>query len=253
MKRAIIIDDEPSAVSLLTNMLQKFCSQWIRVIGTGNDAEEGRCLIQSLRPDIVFLDIQMPGCNGIELARSLGTDSCHIIFVTAYDHYAIEAFRVNAIDYLLKPVDAAELQRVVQKLVEKMQRVEHTEDLQWKKLEQLFTTRQHDSRIGIMMADKVVFIPVQEIIYCEASGPYTHIYTSENKKLVTCKSLGEFEDQLKDHQFFRIHHSYLINLKKLREFKKNDGGYVVMDNNARLEIAQRRRAAFLDIIATVTL
>jgi two-component system, LytTR family, response regulator len=250
MIRAIIIDDEPLAIESLMLILKKKCRNDVEVIASSNSPHLGKSLIEEHSPDLVFLDVEMPGLSGIDLVRSFSQPTFHVVFVTAFDEYAIEALRLSAIDYLLKPVDSDEIVRVVTKIKNQIGNKENPLRLQMQNLEKLLvqTTSSSEPRIGIAMADKIVFVNVPDILYCEASGVYTNIYLFDGKKLVASKPLGEFETQLNPHQFFRIHHSSLINLNRIKEFQRFNGGYVVMQNNAKLEVSHRRRKDFLDAI-----
>lgn len=249
MIKAIIIDDEPSAVEVIKLMLQKKCAGDVQVIATSNSPMEGKQLIDLLKPDLVFLDIEMPGISGIELASQIHLPNTRIIFITAYDAYAINAFKVNAIDYLLKPVDGSELLQAIHKVKHDRESREAISLHQLKSLQQLLTAKEpQPERIGIGMADKIQFIEIDKIIYCQANGAYTTVYLNDNTKLVASKSLGDFQQQLEPSGFFRIHHSYLINLNLVKEYQRNDGGYVVMHNDAKLEVSQRRRKEFLDAV-----
>ena len=250
MIRTIIIDDEPSAVSVLTTLLQRHCKEDIELLATSNDPVEGRTLIEQLHPDLVFLDVEMPGMTGVDLVRSFKVPSFRVVFVTAYDAYAVEAFRVSAIDYLLKPIGSEDVIKVVQKIRTDVRNELSKLSNQLQQLDKLLNNHPDsaDQKIGIAMSDKIVFINFSDIIYCEASGPYTHVYLNNGQKLVSSKALGEFESQLSGNKFFRVHHHYLINLNRIREFQRYDGGYVVMENGKELEVSQRKRKDFLDAI-----
>jgi two-component system, LytTR family, response regulator len=250
MIRTIIIDDEPSAVSVLTTLLQKHCRDDIDLLATAYDPEDGRSLIEQLHPDLVFMDVEMPGMTGMDLVKSFPSPSFRVVFVTAYDAYAVEAFRVSAADYLLKPIGSEDVIKVVQKIKNDVRNELGKLSSQIQQLDKLLNNHSDsgDQKIGIAMSDKIVFVNFSDIIFCEASGPYTHVYLADGQKLVSSKALGEFESQLSGNKFFRIHHHYLINLNHVKEFQRNDGGYVVMENNKQLEVSQRRRKDFLDAI-----
>src|SRR6186713_1369102 len=218
MIRAIIIDDENSAINVLSMLLKKKCKDDVEVVATSNSPADGKILIEQHKPDLVFLDIEMPGITGIDLIRSIPNPHFHVVFVTAYDAYAVEAFELSAIDYLLKPIGADKVERVVNK-------------------------------IGVGMADKIVFVNIPDILYCEAQGNYTTVILYDGKKIVASKTLGDFENQFEGKNFFRIHHSFLINMNRVKEFQRHEGGYVMMENNIKLEVSQRKRKDFLDAIS----
>jgi two-component system LytT family response regulator len=250
MIRAIIIDDEPLAIESLEIILKKKCRDDIQVIATSNSPHLGKLLIEEHHPDLVFLDIEMPGMSGIDLVRSFKNPAFRIVFITAFDVYAIEALRLSAIDYLLKPVEAGEIVRVVAKIKTEIRKNENLLGSQLQNFEKLFSQSavSSESRIGIAMADKIVFVNISDILYCEAKGVYTNIYLKEGKKILASKPLGDFESQLISNKFFRIHHSTLINLNQIKEFQRFNGGYVVMQNDAKLEVSHRKRKDFLDAI-----
>ncbi len=253
MIRTIIVDDEPSAISVLTTILKKHCRDDVDLLASASTPEEGKQLIGQLHPDLVFMDVEMPGMTGMDLVRSFTNPSFRVVFVTAYDAYALEAFRVSAVDYLLKPIGSEDVIKVVQKVKADVRNELSKLSLQLQHLDTLLNNHpdHSDQKIGIAMSDKIVFISFSSIIYCEASGPYTHVYLSDGQKLVSSKALGEFEAQLSGNKFFRIHHHYLINLNKVKEFQRNDGGYVIMENGKELEVSQRRRKEFLDAIQDI--
>lgn len=250
MIRTIIIDDEPSSVNVLSLLLAKRCKNDIEIVASTNSPYLGRQLIEKHNPDLVFLDIEMPGLSGIDLLRGFNDPQFRVVFITAYDGYAIDAFRLSAIDYLLKPIEGDDISRVIDKVRRDISKNENQLYAQFQALEKILSSNRLGSepKIAVAMADKIVFMNVNEIIYCEAHGAYTSLYLLSGKKVVASKSLGEFEDQLHDHNFFRIHHSYLISLNRVKEFQRLDGGYVMLENDKKLEVSQRKRKDFLQAI-----
>jgi len=250
MIRAIIIDDEPLAIESLEIILKKKCRDDVQVIATSNSPQLGKTLIEKHQPDLVFLDVEMPGMSGIDVVRSFLNPTFRVVFITAFDEYAIEALRLSAIDYLLKPVEVDDIVRVIAKIKTEIRKNENLLGTQIQNLEKLLTHNSvsSESRIGIAMAEKIVFVNISDILYCEASGVYTNIYLNDGKKIIASKPLGDFESQLSQHKFFRIHHSTLINLKHIKEFQRFNGGYVVMQNDVKLEVSHRKRKDFLDAI-----
>ena len=254
MIRTIIVDDEPSAVSVLRTLLQKHCRDDVDLLASANTPEDGKALIEQFCPDLVFLDVEMPGMTGVDLVRSFNAPTFRVVFVTAYDAYALEAFRVSAVDYLLKPIGSEDVIKVIQKIKNDVRNELGKLALQLQHLDKLLNNQSdNDQKIGIAMSDKIVFINFSNIVYCEANASYTHIYLTDGHKLVSSKALGEFETQLSDNKFFRIHHHFLINLSHVKEFQRYDGGYVIMDNGRQLEVSQRKRRDFLDVINDLTI
>lgn len=249
MIKTIIIDDEPAAVNVLSLLLNKAYKDDVEVIATANSAEDGKLLIEHHKPDLVFLDIEMPGMSGIDLIRSCHEIDFHLIFITAHDAYAIEAFELSAMDYLLKPVSADKLARVILKIMNEIEKKQNPLKAQLQQFEKILKQQQTgNEKIAVSTADKIIFIKVSEIVYCEASGAYTNIYLANGKNILTSRTLGDFESQLIPQRFFRIHHSTLINLNHVKEFQRFDGGYVLMENNKKLEVSQRKRKDFLETI-----
>jgi len=247
MIKAIIIDDEQSAINVLSLLLDKFCSEDVKLLATSTMPQEAEGLIAEHQPDLVFLDVEMPGMSGIDLARTFQNPSFRIVFVTAYDAYAIEAFELSAIDYLLKPVGSDKILRVIHKIKEDLKKQGYAFQSHWSLFENYLKQNafSQDRKIGLGMADKIVFASISEILYFEAQGAYTRVVLTNGKMVLTSKPLGDYEDQLPSQHFFRIHHSYLININKVKEFQRTDGGMVVMDNNTRLEVSTRKKKDFL--------
>lgn len=250
MIRTLIIDDEPSAIHVLSLLLNKKCKADIEIIGTSESPQVGRDMIEQLSPDLVFLDIEMPGMTGIDLLRSFHKPNFQVVFVTAYDAYAVEAFKLSAVDYLLKPVEADDVVNAVEKIKTDLSFHRNSFSERLLQLEQILLkkTPSLETKIGIGMADKIIFVDIPDILYCEAQGAYTTIFMKDDKKMMASRSLGDFETQLAGHKFFRIHHHYLINLDHVKEFQRRDGGYVIMDNNKQLDVSQRKRKDFLDAV-----
>jgi two-component system, LytTR family, response regulator len=253
MIKIIIIDDEISAINVLSLLLKKKCRDDVQIVATTNSPAEGRILIEQHKPDLVFLDIEMPGMTGIDLIRSIQNPNFHIVFVTAYDTYAIEAFELSAIDYLLKPIGADKVERVINKIKENIRNHQVQMHEHLKQLERILFlhSNNNDNKIAVGMADKIVFVNIPDIIYCEAQGNYTTIILYDGKKILASKILGDFENQLAGKNFFRIHHSYLINMNRVKEFQRHEGGYVMMENNVKLDVSQRKRKDFLDAIDNI--
>ncbi len=255
MIRTIIIDDEKSAVNVLSILLKKKCKDIVDIIATTNSPFEGKELIEELKPDLVFLDIDMPGMTGIDLLRSFDKPTFRVVFVTAFDTYAIEAFRLSAVDYLLKPVEGDDISRIIEKISLDIRKNDNQISSHLERLEQLLKQKSggQETKISIGMSDKISFVTISSIVYCEANGAYTNVHLDDKTKMVVSKTLGDFESQLAEHKFYRIHHSYLINLNRVKEFQRHDGGYVIMENNKQLEVSQRKRKDFLDAIHSIAL
>lgn len=242
MLKAILIDDEDNSLSALKEKIIHHCPQ-IEIIDTTNIPAEGIEKINSLKPDIVFLDIEMPGINGFNLLQHLTYKNFEIVFVTAYDHYAIRAIRLSALDYLVKPVDVEELKATIEKAIAKKTVPASNQQLEFL-LEQL-SDKKNLRRIAIPTQDGLRFIKINEIIYLEASLNYTYIHTTNEQKYIISRTLKDFEEILPSEIFIRIHNSYIINKDFLEKYIRGDGGQVVMTNGVALDVAKRKKTDFL--------
>src|SRR6478609_313530 len=245
MIRSVIVDDELKSRESLKILLEDFC-EGVEVAALCQSVDESIEAIQQHNPDVVFLDIQLQRETGFDLLTRLKHFDFNVIFTTAYSEYAIKAFKFSAIDYLLKPIDIEELKRSLSKLEKKMGST-ITERLQ-----QLMQNMRSESagnfKLALPTMDGLIFVKVKNILYCEASSNYTEITMEDNKKYVVSRTLKEYEDLLGDQDFFRIHHSTLINLNAIKKYVRGDGGYVVMSNDKSLDVSKRKKEAFLSRI-----
>ncbi len=243
MIQAIIIDDEKKCISLLEKMLKEQFPD-IQIAAVTAQPEDGIKLIRQLEPDLVFMDIEMPRKNGFEVLEATKDIAYDIIFTTAYNQYAIKAIRFSALDYLLKPIDETELTQAVQRFKTKHQSASRQQqiDLLFSNLRN-FT--QPYSKLSVATSEGVIFINIPDILFCEATGSYTTLHLKNNDKLVTSKTLKDFEELLETHSFYRTHHSYIINLNEIKRYIKGDGGSVLMSNTAELPVSKRKKDEFL--------
>lgn len=245
--RAILIDDEISGLSALYEKLQRHCPE-VEVLRQCDAAENGITAIETLRPDLVFLDVEMPVMNGFVLLQNLEYKNFELIFVTAYDQYAIKAIRYSALDYLLKPVEVDELKAAVEKALEKKHVTEAGNPSLNLLLENLMLEKKKFKRIAIPSRDGLQFVKIEDIIYLEASVNYTLIYLTGGVKLTASRNLKEFEELLPSDIFVRIHHSYIINLGCVEKYIRGEGGQVKLSNNVILDVAKRKKQEFLRAI-----
>lgn len=244
---AVIIDDESKSVGGLSNLLRLYCPE-ISVVGTADSVISGRDIIQKFDPDIVFLDIEMRTGTGFDLLKSLKNLDFEVIFTTAYDNYAIKAIRFNAIDYLLKPIDIDELMQAVARAVNKISQTTVNENL--KSL--LDCVRDGDCpRLSISTLEGFLFYELQEIVRCEAKGPYTIFFLRDGSSVTSSKNLKEYEMLLSEYHFFRVHHSHLINITDVRKMLKLDGNMIELKNGTHIPIAQNRKEMFLQKMQTI--
>jgi len=244
--KAVIIDDENNNIINLKALLQKHCPQ-VNVIAVAQNAEEGKQVIAAHQPGLIFLDIQMPGKNGFELLQSLPRLNFEIIFVTAYDKYGIQAIKFAAIDYLLKPIDVKELKEAVHKAAIKHASNKNT---QLENLLQLLKHQQQkeDHRIALPTTKEIRFIKTVSIVRCEASNNYTTFYFTDGEKLLISKPIYEYEELLKDYGFIRCHQSHLINKKIIKSYVKEDGGYLLLDDNTVIPISKQKKEVIKNLL-----
>jgi two-component system LytT family response regulator len=243
MMRTILIDDEAKSNRMLEAILESYCPQ-VRVIGTADGVNTAVDLIQKTDPDLVFMDIEMTRGNAFDLLNLLQPVNFHVVFVTAFDNYAARAFRYNAVDYLLKPVNIRELCEVVEKLSQKLAEGDLFARVR-SILENMQAVDPTSRRIAFPALNGLTFVPMLEIVRLEAKGCYTYVYLQDRTKITATGTLSEFEHLLSDAIFFRIHHSHIINLNKIKSYQKGRGGYVTMDDDSFIEVASRRREEFM--------
>jgi two-component system, LytTR family, response regulator len=246
MIKAILVDDEENSLSSLKEKLLSHCPQ-VSIIALCNNAAKGIEAIDNLKPDIVFLDIEMPVMNGFIMLQQLTYKNFELIFTTAYDHYAIKAIRYSALDYLVKPIEIEDLKAAVNKAEEKRNRSYPNPQIELL-VEQLINKKNAFNRIAIPTTEGLQFIKVEDIIYLEASVNYTYIFTGEKKKYIVSRTLKDFEDMLPDEIFLRIHNSYIINKNFVEKYIRGDGGQVVLSTGVTLDVAKRKKHEFLKAI-----
>jgi len=245
MIRTIIVDDEPSAVNVLALLLKKRCKDDVEVIATSTSPLEGKKLIEQHQPDLVFLDIEMPVMNGFVMLQQLSYKDFELIFVTAYDHYAIKAIRFSALDYLVKPVEIEELKNAVNRVA-----VNHSRKDRGLQLELLldYLDKKRPRRITIPTSDGLQFIDIENIVYLEASNNYTNVYLADQQKYLVTRTLKDFEQILPAETFLRIHHSTIINRDFIEKYIRGEGGQVMMSNGIVLDVSKRKKIEFLEAI-----
>ncbi len=246
MLKAIIIDDERSSRNALRQKLTNHCPE-INIIEECENGEEGIKSIQENKPDIIFLDVEMPRMNGFTMLQQLPQHNFEIIFITAYDHYAIKAIKYSALDYLVKPVEVDGLKLAVEKATEKRKKNNGNMALEML-LQNLMNKEKEQHRIAIPSMEGLEFVATGNIIYLEAQSNYTNFYLINNKKITVAKTLKDFEDLLPASIFIRIHHSYIININCIEKYIKGDGGQVMMRNGVLLDVARRKKEEVLKII-----
>jgi len=242
MIKSIIIDDEIHCRKTLVMLLKEYCPD-VQVKEQCEDGESGLAAIQSIKPDLVFLDIEMPNMNGFEMLEKLPGINFEIIFTTSYDQYAIKAIRFSALDYLLKPVDREELQRSVQKVSHRLQfPLPQQLEILLQKLHQPVSAIQ---KIALPTMEGLQMIALDSIISCASDSNYTILLLKNKQKLVVSRTLKEIEEMLEDYSFLRVHNSYVINLNEVNKYIKGEGGYVVMSDDSSVDVSRSRKEMLL--------
>ncbi len=242
--KAIVVDDEASSCEALKALLEEFCTG-VAVVATCQSIDEAVEAIEAHKPDAVFLDINMKGENGFDLLDRVKSIDFEIVFATAYSEYAIKAFKFSAIDYLLKPIDVDDLCGAVEKVRARKGRIESSRYDQL--LQNLKPANEQNYKLTLPSSNGLSFVKISDIIYCEANSNYTHFFLADGRKIIVCQTLKEYELLLSPHRFFRIHHAYLINLEAIQQYVAGDGGHVIMNNDAILDVSKRRKRDFLSL------
>lgn len=240
MTSAIIIDDEKNNIRNLELMLQQHCNE-IDIVARATNAEEGIALINQQKPAIVFLDIQMPGANGFDMLNKIPDRNFELIFVTAYDHYGIQAIKFSALDYLLKPVKVGDLKAAVEKAIQRTK--EKSQNHKLENLMSLLTNLQSKDqhRLALPSLKETRFVPTAEIIRMEASNNYTKVFIKGGEELLVSKPIFEYEELLQEYGFLRCHQSHLVNRRFVKSLIKQDNGYLVLDDNTRIPISRTKK------------
>jgi two-component system LytT family response regulator len=243
--KTILVDDELSSLQNLKQKLVEFCPN-VKILASCQKPEEAIFLIRHYHPDVLFLDIEMPRINGFRILEELEELHAEIIFTTAYNHYAIDAIRISAFDYLIKPVSVEDLQNAVNRLM-----IQHTRQVQ-EKLDilkkSLQENKSQEDKIAIPTGEGMEFINIKNIVRIESSSNYSKLYFTDGHTLLVTRLLKDFEEMLLPYRFYRIHHSHLINLSQIKKYIRGEGGQVVMLNGDVIDVARRKKDEFLKLI-----
>ena len=244
MIQAIIIDDEQHCIDRLKNLIHTYCNQNVNIIETYNNIEDAYIGLQTIKPDLVFLDIQINRETGFDLLRKLPGFSFEVIFTTAYEQYAVKAFKFSATDYLLKPIDVDDLKDSLKRIKES--KPKGNLDLL---IENIKNIQHHTKKITVPTLNGLEFLNIQDILHCKSDVNYTTIFMKDKSKLMVAKTLKEFEGILSNFNFFRIHNSHLVNLNYIKSYNKGKGGYVTLEDQTEIEVSTRRKDDFLQKLA----
>lgn len=243
MINAILIDDEKHCLDTLSILLEEYCPE-VHILQKCTSGKAALLAIEQQKPDLVFLDIEMPAMNGFELLEQFREIPFAVIFTTSYDQYAIKAIHFSALDYLLKPIDPKELIAAVQK-VEKRKTLPSLEQFQVL-LNQVRFKGSDFTKMAVPTVEGYELIDTQQILRCEADDNYTHIYLKNKSKVIACRSLKEVEAQLQGFpSFIRVHHSHIVNLNEVTKYIRGEGGYVIMSDNTTVNVSRSRKESLL--------
>ena len=244
---ALIVDDEKNGRENLCGLIEKYCPQ-INIVAEAASVTEAIQKIEEFQPKLIFLDIEMPGGNGFTLLEHFKSFPFEVIFVTAYDNFAIKAIRFSASDYLLKPINLNELINAVDKVSQRISQRGENE-----RIRQLYQNSLHPSnpKIGLPTGERIEFVEVKSIIRCQGEINYTHLYFSDRKPMLSAKSLIEFEELLGEYGFIRVHKTHLVNMNHVSSFTRNDGGMLILSNGDSVLISRRRRDYTFEQLKTV--
>ncbi len=237
----VLVDDEENATKVLSKFIESYCPD-VNLVGIANSMNDGIATIEKHNPQLVFLDIEMPLGTGFDLLEKLGDRKFHVVFVTAYDHYAIQAIKNQAVDYILKPVDIDDLVAAVEKVKKKIKEPSSVKEV----LKRVRVEENAKLAVPTLYGHK--FINPKNIIHIKAEGSYSIIFTENEGQIMISKNLKSIENALKQDNFLRVHRSHIVNLDKVTEFHKNDGGYLVLESEERVEIGSSNRAQIVETL-----
>jgi len=241
--KAIIIDDEKHCITTLVWTLKEYCPD-VNIIGTAQNGEEGLELIKKLKPELVFLDVEMPMLNGLDMLQKIDDFFFKVIFTTAYDKYAIKAIKLNALDYLLKPIDKDELIVAIQKVKDEKKGIS---PMQVDYLNTITKTRMAD-KIALSLSTGLLFINLKDLVRVEGDGNYCNFILSDKRKILMSKKLGDAEELLSENiDFFRAHKSHIINLKFVDRYVRGEGGDIIMADGTSIALSRNKKEEFLNL------
>lgn len=246
---AVIIDDEADAREALRMAIERYCPD-VSIVSVCSSPEEGIDAVRVLSPNLVFLDVQMPRMSGFDVLQSVSPGSFEVIFVSAYDKYAVKAIKFSALDYLLKPIDVDDLCQAVKKATERI----HHKEFPFRYMSLLNNVQRRSgriSRLAVPSLEGIDFFDIEEIVFCKAEGNYTTIILNHKPHKVVSKNLKDFENMLSESGFCRVHHSYLINIAHVQKYVKGEGGYVIMTGGEKVDISRRKKEEFLKLLDKV--
>ena len=245
--RALIVDDEPDGTSILKKMISSNYRQ-VEMVATCASAEDGMQKVDELHPDVVFLDIQMPGKSGLEMLAEMDRKNFEVVFVTAHNQYLLQALQFSAVDYLLKPVDEDRLAEAMERVEQRLQQKNDTQHVETLLYNLQKTANPNEMKLCIPTLKGFILLKLEDIMFCQGVKNYTIIHLRDKKPITVSRSLLEYEKILECTNFLRVHKTYLINLQHVREYHRGEGGVVIMSNGAEVEISRRKKEQLLSRI-----
>lgn len=246
MIKTVIIDDEEDARFLLRNLVKRKAKEQLDIVGEADDVSSGVELIKAQKPDLVFLDVQMKSGTGFDLLKQIDRVNFEVIFVTAYNQYAIDAFKFSAFGYLLKPIKSTELQDILDKLLKRFEQKDKSLDKKVKVLIENYGAKGEIEKLIIPNISGFRVLKINEIVRLDGDRNYSHFILLDGTKITTSKSLREYEELLMEHGFFRIHQSTIVSLRHIIGYFKTDGGYVEMVDKTKHKVSRSRKNEFLE-------
>jgi two-component system LytT family response regulator len=246
--KAVLIDPDRDSLEALAKMLHTHCPE-VQIAATCDSAVDGLLKIKDIKPELIFMEVDMPQLNGFDLLSHAQPRNSDVVFTTASDKHAVKAFKISALEYLLKPIDVEELKAAVQKSSHKRNHV-NSGQLD-KLLNYVIPQKPRARRVALTASDHLVFVETEKIVYCESDSNYTTFFLSDGQKVIVSKTLKDVEEILEGADFFRIHASFLINMKHVSKFTRGDGGYVVMSNNEHINVSRKKKDEFFEMFSRI--
>jgi len=244
--RAVLIDDEDNCLKMLQWELNNRCPE-VEILAMCDSGKEGLKAIKKHQPDVVFLDIEMPYMNGFEMLELTADINFEVIFTTAYDQYAIKAFKISAVDYLLKPIDEDNLTKAVERVKEKLKQNFSPYQINYIKQQVENVKHQKVKNIALPTLEGLIFVALEHIIYCQSDGGYARVYLMDGRNIFISRTLREMEEILEGFQFKRVHNSFIINLDHIKKYIKADGGYLIMSNDNEVKVSRSKKDELLKL------
>ncbi len=250
MIKVVIVEDDVQTIETINEILSSFCKD-VKVVGLAHDIDTGLSVIQENSPDLVLFDINLPGGTSFDIIQKLDDINFKIIFITAYDKYALKAIKLSALDYLLKPIDPKELVDAVNQATEMIQ--DESTEMQINTLRNNIQNKQNKAKkIVLKTFESIYLVDIQNIVRCESGGAYTFFYLNDGKKITISKLLKEYDELLQDHGFFRVHQSHLININYVERFDKRQGGTLIMKDGASVPVSYRKKENLLKLFENLS-